>query len=287
MHKTAMTVLLPLILVLAACSPGSQTDESTSPDSASAQQQAPANMITGTVSLQPGVTGAHSVSPNARLELILEDTSQQPAVPIATKTIDPVGQLPVKFELEFNPDRVVPDDVLIIVAKLTDGERHYTMPLQYPVLTHNAPRTAEIQLAPEPTPAEKMMAAYRNLQGQLGAMRISKGTSLGDKGSSAWQIFKKNGHVQFIVEIEDNFETNARIRTDYAYEDGRTWVVIRKHMPKAGAKPDDLKRAGWDKDGKLVLKEHVVNGKTGTLSEKDAQELRKDAQQQFKRAGGK
>lgn len=288
MRTAALTLLASFVLLLAACNSSNQAEDNSVPKSPGANgQQAPANTITGSVSLQPGVAGAHSVSPNARLELVLEDTSQQPPVPIATKTINPVGQLPVQFSLDFNPEKVVSDDVLILVAKLTDGERRYTMPLQYPVLTHNAPRTAEIQLVPEPTVGEKMMADFRKLQGQLGGMKISKGTSLGEKSSRAWQIFKNNGHVRFIVDIEDNFDTNARVRTDYAFSDGKPWIVIRKHMHSAGARPDDIKRAGWDKDGNLVLKEHVTNGKTETLSGKDAKELRADADKEFRKAGGK
>ncbi|MGA7296837.1 MAG: DUF1481 domain-containing protein, partial [Rhodanobacteraceae bacterium] len=112
-------------------------------------------------------------------------------------------------------------------------------------------------------------------------------TSLGEHTSRAWQVFKKNSHVQFVVDIEDNFDTNARIRTDYAYQNRQPWVVVRKHMPKAGAKPDSISRAGWDKDGKLVLREKVADGKTSKLSDADAQALHKQAQAMFKQSGDK
>ena len=235
--------------------------------------------------MQPGAASSQGVSADAKLELSLEDISQQPSVPIASKTIQPLGKLPVEFRLEFNPDRVVPDDILILVAKISDGDRHFTMPLQQQVLTKGKPRQVQIELMPEPTAGEKMMAEFREMQGQLGGMKISKGTSLGEHTSRAWQIFKKNSHVQFVVDIEDNFDTNARVRTDYAYRSGQPWVVIRRHMPKAGAKPDSIKRAGWDKDGKLVLRELVANDKTGRLSDADAQALHKQAEVMFKQSG--
>lgn len=287
MRKTALMLLIPLSLMLGACNSGSQSTDNGDESPDSSQTMAPVNAITGSVSLKPGAAGSTSVSPNAKLQLLLEDTSQQPAVPIATKTIQPVGKLPVQFRLEFNRERIVPDDVLIIVAKLTDGERNFTMPLQYPVLTNNAPSTASIVLVPEPTASEKMMAAFRDVQGQLGGMKISKGTSLGEHSSRAWQIFTKNNHVQFVVDIEDDFDTNARVHSDFAYRDGEPWVVVQKHLPKAGAKPDSIKRAGWDKDGKLVLHELVANGKTSELSESDAADLRKQARAMYKKAGGK
>ena len=251
------------------------------------QDVAPDNAITGTVQLQPGVASARSVSGNAKLVLTLEDISQQPSVPIANKTIQPLGQFPVNFRLEFNPNRVVPDDILIIVADVTDGDRRYTMPLQQQVLTKGKPSQVSINLIPEPTASEKMLSAFRELQGQLGGMKISKGTSLGEHSSRAWQIFKKNNHVQFVVDIEDNFETNGRTRSDYAYKDGKPWVVIRKDMKKAGAKPSSIKRVGWGSDGELVLNELEASGKTTKMSQRDVRSLHSDAESMFNQAGGK
>ena len=217
MRKTALLLMpLALTLVLGGCNSGSQPADSNGDATKVSRDVAPDNAITGTVQLQPGVAGAKSVSGNAKLVLTLEDISQQPSVPIANKTIEPLGEFPVNFRLEFNPNRVVPDDILIIVADLTDGDRRYTMPLQQQVLTKGKPSDVSINLIPEPTASEKMLSAFRELQGQLGGMKISKGTSLGEHSSRAWQIFKKNNHVQFVVDIEDNFDTNARIRSDYA-----------------------------------------------------------------------
>lgn len=288
MRKTALTLLILLSLMLAACSPGSQSGDATAPtEQGSEAQVLTGNVITGSVTVQPGAASSRSVSSNAKLELTLEDISQQPAVPIASKTIEPLGQLPVQFQLDFNPDRVVPDDILIVVAKIVDGDRNFTMPLQQQVLTKGKSNQVQITLVPEPTPGEKMMAEFRDVQGQLGGMKISKGTSLGEHNSRAWQIFTKNSHVQFVVDIEDNFDTNARTRTDYAYHDGEPWIVIQKHMLKAGAKPDSVKRAGWNKDDKLVLRDLVANGDTSDLSVADAQSLRQQAQAMFKKSGGK
>lgn len=288
MRKTALILLFPLSLMLAACNSGSQSgDANASAEQGSETQAHVGNAITGSVAVRAGAASSRSVSSNAKLELTLEDISQQPPVPIATKTIQPLGQLPVQFQLDFNPDRIVPDDVLIVIAKITDGERNFTMPLQKQVLTKGKSRQVQITLVPEPTPGEKLMAEFRQVQGQLGGMKISKGTSLGEHSSRAWQIFKKNGHVQFVVDIEDNFDTNARIHSDYAYADGKPWVVVQKQLPKAGASPDSIKRAGWDKNGKLVLKELVANGQTKDLPEADAQGLRKQAQAMYKKSGGK
>lgn len=287
MRKTTLILLTSLSLMLTACNSGSQPAGSNGQAAQETPSEAPANAITGTVQLLPGAAKAKSVSANAKLELTLEDISQQPAVPIATKTIPAIGQLPVEFELDFNPDRVVPDDILIIVAKIVDGERNFTMPLQKQVLTKGKPRQVQITLVPEPTPGEKMMTAFRKVQGQLGGMKISKGTSLGEHKSRAWQIFKKNGHIQFVVDIEDNFDTKARVHSDYAYQDNKPWIVVQKHLPKAGASPTSIKRAGWDSDGKLVLRELVANGETTKLADDDAQSLRKQAQAMYKKSGGK
>lgn len=288
MRKTVLTLLFPLTLLLVACNSGSQSGAAPeSADQANETQSAMGSVITGSVTVQPGAASSRSVSSNAKLELTLEDISQQPAVPIANKTIQPLGQLPIQFQLDFNPDRVIPDDILIIVAKIVDGDRNFTMPLQQQVLTKGKSNQVQITLVPEPTAGEKMMVEFRNVQGQLGGMKISKGTALGEHTSRAWQIFRKNNHIQFVVDIEDNFDTNARTRTDYAYREREPWIVIQKLMPKAGAEPDSIKRAGWDKDGKLVLRDLVANGDTSNLSGADAQSLRQQAQAMFKKSGDK
>ncbi len=68
----------------------------------------------------------------------------------------------------------------VVQATLTDGDRHYTMPLQAPVLTQGHP-TSQPQrssLRRSRRPAEKMLVAFQAVQKQIGGMKRSSGTKL-------------------------------------------------------------------------------------------------------------
>jgi putative lipoprotein len=277
-----VSLLASIALVCAGCNSSSSSQTPERP--AASVQQAQPSAITGAVSLraQPGMP---AVSSSARLELTLMDISQQPAVPVATKTIDPVGPLPVKYELPFKADDIIPDDIYEMRAMIVDGARHYTMPLSYPVLTRNRSTVANIELAPEPTPSEKMMADFKALQASIGGMKINQGSSLGDTQSSAWQTFRQDGELEFVREIVD-FEKGGRTETDYAYKDSKPFVVVRKHLAAAGARPDSTDRAGWDAGGHVVMNETIAGGKTSELPGKAVSALYSDAKDMFKRAGG-
>ena len=278
--------LLLLSLLIGGCNSGSSPASNHS-SADSTQEQA--NAITGTVSLRAGAAGAKTVSANAKLELTLVDISQQPEVPIASKVFDPVGDMPLQYSLPFDPDRINPDDVLVMHAKMTDGDRNFMMPLQHPVLTHNASSKADIVLVPELTPGEQMLEDYRTLKGSLGdrSIKVTQGSSLGDDGSRAWQIFKQNGSVVFIKDIADDFKTNARVQTNFAYRDGKPWAAVQEHKSSAKAQADTIRRAGWDKDGNLVLREELANGDTTPLATADATSLHKQAEDMYRKVGGK
>ena len=52
------------------------------------------------------------------------------------------------------------------------------------------------------------------------------------------------------------------------------------------AKPSSTERAGWDKDGNLVLKQVVSGNKTDTLADDEAASLQKQAEDILKLATG-
>ncbi|MCE5233724.1 MAG: YbaY family lipoprotein [Mizugakiibacter sp.] len=265
------TIAMPLLaatLFVAGCS-GSQ-----SPDqAASGAGQAAITAVTGTVSLRDADA---KVSPQARLDLSLVDVSQQPVRTVASKTVDPVGQLPQSFSLDFKPADIVATDLYVLHAEMVDGERHYTTPLQYPVLTKGAPAQVAVKMVAEATPAEKLMDSYKQVKNRIGGMKIEQGTALGESASRGWQVFREKGEVAFIRERVDYFDKGAT-STDIAYQDGKPWVVIQQKMAHQGEKPSTIDRAGWDEQGNLVLKERVEGGKTGPLPDDAAKALYDDA----------
>lgn len=286
MHKILLLALLSPFLALAGCGAGDGNGNGAH-GTAETDANVRANVVTGTVSLQNGLAGNTVISPDAKLELVLEDISQRPSIPLSHKLIELRDGLPAKFELDYKPDMIYSEDVIVVIATITDGKRRFTMPLQQSVLTQGKPSHVDIELIPEPTEAEKMLAEFRHAEVNLGSLTMSNGTSLTDDTGRAWQIFKKNNHVQFVRDIEDNFNTNARVNTDYAYQDGAPWVVVRLFRPNARAAPVRTERAGWDKDGKLVLHEIEENGVVSELAPAAAQALHRDAQSMFQRVGGR
>lgn len=279
---------LPLFAIVALALAGCNPSESQAPSTDEASANAPlATAIEGSVSLQDG----HSitVSPEARLELKLVDISQQPSVPIAGKTMA-VGTMPTQFSLPFSRDRVIDGDIYVLQALIVDGERRFTTPLEYPVLTQGAPTKVDVKMAPEPTAAELMLKEYNKLKSSIGGMTITQGTSLGDTSSRSWQIFKANGQVQYVKQIVDQFDSKraltSRTTTDFAYKLGKPWVVVQKQMANADAAPSVIDRAGWNDAGELILNEHVSGGETSELSAEEASSLQEQAESMLKRAKG-
>jgi putative lipoprotein len=260
----------------------------------SAQQEA----ATGSGGPAPAASAPHSVSgtitirgsdhPSAsdKLTVSLVDVSQQGAAPLATKTIAPATTFPLSFELDFSPADVLANDLYVVQAELVDGDRHYEMPLQAPVLTKGRPTTnVAIELVPQQTPGEKELAAFQDQQKQLGGMRISSGTRLEKDVSYAWQVFRQGGQVQFIRARADRGDKGFT-NTDFAYRDGKPWVVVQQEKANQNAKPSSIDRAGWSADGTLVLKQHEVAGKVGELDDAGADSLKQQAEDMLKMATG-
>lgn len=280
MRRMVWSLMSVAALALAGCN-GSHAPEQGNSDNAAAT--AKANVISGTIT----VRGDSAVSPDAKLVVNLVDvssTDQAGAAPLASKTIAPV-QFPQSFELTFNPADVNPADLYVVKADLTDGERHYKMALQAPVLTKGAPSQVSIELMPEQTPGEKELADFQAVQKQIGGMKISNGTKLEKDVSRAWQVFRQGGQVQFIRARAD-YGDKGFTSTDYAYKDGQPWVVVQQKKASQDAKPSSTERAGWDKDGNLVLKQVVSGSKTDTLGDDEAADLKQQAQNILKLATG-
>src|SRR5690242_7998231 len=173
MRRMVWSLMSVAALALAGCNGSNAPEQGNGGNAATA---AKANAVSGTIN----VRGDNAVSPEAKLVVNLVDvssTDQAGAAPLASKTIAPV-QFPQSFELTFNPADVNPADLYVVKADLTDGERHYKMALQAPVLTKGAPSQVSIELVPEQTPGEKELADFQAVQKQIGGMKISNGTKL-------------------------------------------------------------------------------------------------------------
>jgi putative lipoprotein len=271
MRRLVWSLMSVAALALAGCGNSSQSSEGGAEGNA-AQTPAQANQITGQVALRDQA----DISPSSKLDLTLIDVSTPDAAPLATKTIQPANTLPISFQVPFNPADVNPNGLYVLKATLTDGDRKYNPPLQTQVLTKGAPTQVNIQLVAEQTPGEKELAAFTAVQKQIGGMKISSGTKLEDKVSRGWQVFREAGEVKFIRE-EVDYGDKGFTSTDYAFKDGKPWVVVQQKKSSKDAKPTSTERAAWTADGNLVLKTNEQGGKTSPLADDEAASLQKQA----------
>ncbi|MEO8999662.1 MAG: YbaY family lipoprotein [Rhodanobacter sp.] len=282
MRKTVLSLMSITALALAGCNapaPSQQTgrDAPASANTAAAAAAAAitvVNEVSGTISLR----GSVQPSANATLIVNLVDVSATAAgsAPLASKTA-PAGAFPQPFKLSFNPVEVKPTDLYVIQVTLTDGDRHYTMPIQAPVLAKGSKNDGvAIELVAEQTPGEKIMDAFTAEQKQLGGMKIKSGTKLDADVSRSWQVFRQAGELKFIRE-EVDYGDKGFTSTDFAYANGKVWAVAQQTKSSRDGKPSAIDRAGWSDDGTLVLKQHQVGNDVQVLGDDAAAKLKKEA----------
>jgi len=283
MRRIFLSLASVTALALAGCSGGSDNNgQQAAAGGSDNAAPANANAVTGTVALRDAGT---QLSPDAKLELRLVDVSAEGSQPLASKTIQPVA-LPQQFQLDFNPSDLNPNDMYIVDVSLQDGERHYSSPLKTPVLTKGAKNVANIQLVGEATPGEKELAGFNSVKKNIGGMKVTQGTALKEGESRGWQIFKKGNDVQFVIELVD-YGDKGFTSTNYAYKNGKPWVIVQEKKPSKDGKPTSIERAGWNDAGELVLKQNEAGGKVDVLSDDAANDLKKQAEAMYAKGGGK
>lgn len=277
MRKLVVAPWLAIPLLLAGC--GQQSAPEGPPAAAAPGMPVPAaTVVTGTVSLQ---TKDVPVTPGARLELSLVDVTQQPGVTINKQDLDS-PKFPQSFRLPFSPSAINPNDLYVLQAVMQDNGRTWTTKLQQPVLTRGQPASVDLALFAEPTAAEKMLADFEQAKRQTGGMTVKTGTASKIGESRSWQVFSDVHGVEFIIQ-QINQADKGFTKTEYAYRNGRPWVVVQEQMPTQGAPATSTERAGWDDSGALVLQELVSGGKTTVLPDSDAHALNNEAFAELKK----
>ncbi|BFI94581.1 MAG: hypothetical protein RSP_00910 [Rhodanobacter sp.] len=284
MRKMVLSVMsLAMLAALAGC--GSSTPSSSQDGVASASSAAAitATSVTGTIS----VRGDIQPSSNAQLVINLVDVSPSAAgsAPVASKTVASGATFPYAFQLDFKPADIKPADVYVVKAILTDGARHYSMPIQAPVLTAGNKDQANIELVADQTPAEKDLADFNALIKQIGGMKVSTGTKLQPDASRGWQVFRQNGEVKVIRELVD-YGDKGFTSTDFAYKNGSPWVAVQQRKASKDAAPSVTLRASWTENGMLVLHDQQSGSNTSDLGSDEAGSLRQQALAIFNLAGG-
>jgi putative lipoprotein len=139
------------------------------------------HVLRGTVSYHQRV----ALPPDAVLRVMIKDVSQTDAAAksLAEEDIPAKGhQMPIKFELKYDPAALDPGHRYSILAKITHGDRlMFTSTNSYPVLTQGAPiDNVAIDL-------EQVSAQYGQLPGGASAVERLEGTQ--------WNLTELNGKV--------------------------------------------------------------------------------------------
>lgn len=263
MQKLALPLLIAS-LALAACG---QSNNNAGPAKPAAQAPMPTS-VTGTVSLKV----AAQLSPAAQLKLALVNVSLKPETTVAQSTTS-LGTLPAQFQLPFEANKIDPNALYVLNVDVTDGERRYVAPRQYPVITKGSAFKVDVVMTPEPTASEKLEAEYSSLERAIGGMKRAQGASEDETSTTAWDGFFDKKGLRYIREITD-YGDKGRTNFYYAYrEDGKVMAVVQERVPAMAEKPNASSRAGWDEAGTLVLKIKKESGNAGELADADAKTL--------------
>jgi len=92
-----------------------------------------------------------ALPPDATVEVKLVDISRQdvPAVTIAEQKIANPGQVPIPFELRYDPDKIGPRYTYAVQARIEQGGKLLFISTQvFPVITRGNPNHVEIRVDP-------------------------------------------------------------------------------------------------------------------------------------------
>lgn len=235
---------------------------------AATKAQAPApTSVNGTVSLKTPIP----LTPAAHLKLQIVNVTLRPSVAIAQSNT-PISAVPSPFDLAFEPGKIDQNAFYVLEVTISDGERNFVAPRQYPVITKGASAKVEVVLAAEPTPSEKLDAEYASLERAIGGMKIVRGASEDETSTTAWDGFFDSSGLRYVREITD-YGDKGRTNTYFAYRDGKPMAVVKENVPAMASRPNAVTRAGWNDQGALVLKTKREGGNTTELADNDAKPL--------------
>ena len=90
-----------------------------------------------------------ALPPAAQLEIVLADVSlaDAPYQAIAEKRINPAGQVPIQFELNYDSKKIMTNHTYAVMARITyDGQLLFINDQSYQVITRGRPNTLEMVL---------------------------------------------------------------------------------------------------------------------------------------------
>jgi putative lipoprotein len=140
-----LTIILLPILVAACAAPA--TSPKPGPVNAPKRAVAPLAKVAGTVTYRQRI----ALTPEAVVTVRLSDVSRQdvPAMVLAEQIITRPGQIPIPFELDYDPESINPAHRYAVQARIEEGGKAlFVSDTVHFVLTHGNPSTVEIAVVP-------------------------------------------------------------------------------------------------------------------------------------------
>ncbi|HEX6828787.1 MAG TPA: YbaY family lipoprotein [Burkholderiales bacterium] len=131
-------------------------------------------LVTGTATYRERI----ALTPDAVLEVTLEDVSRAdaPAVVLGRARVEPAGQVPIRFEIAYDPAQIDDSHSYTLRARISAGGRlMFTTDRAYPVITRGNPTEVELILrrfsAHGPRPGTASDAPLANTWWKLAELR--------------------------------------------------------------------------------------------------------------------
>ena len=200
MHTLSRRILalssIASLAICAACAPAPESTNVAADDTSPAMaitSDTSALQITGTVTYRERM----ALGPTAQVNIQLQDVSRADvaATIIAENTISDPGQVPIHFELEYDPKKIEERNTYVLRAIISDsGHMLFTTDTAYPVITRDNGNNVEIMLIRVNTDETKKSTELADTYWRLSAIHGTAVVTPEDKRSPYLQ-FITDGNV--------------------------------------------------------------------------------------------
>lgn len=261
-----------VVLALAACSQG----EDAAPPAATAA-------VAGSINYSAGAELAESAV--VEVELVDVSTTDGLSEVISVQRLRNPGPFPVRFRLEYPPDRIVPTHRYTVQVRILQGEQvAFATDTPYPVITQGNPSVVDIemiaigsagesvaQVASEPSvegtlATDGMTASYAAQfeDGKLVSIQEDRDAGPAGKASAEYQF--KEGRLLRYLELSrrgggsSGSTAMSSVELNFVFDDTGELLAATKTIDNTGAMPDTAEIDGARNRAEL-LRNHALAAK--------------------------
>jgi uncharacterized lipoprotein YbaY len=226
-----------------------------------------------------------ALTPDVVVEIELVDVSHRDVPPevVASQTLTAPGQVPIAFEIAYDPDRIDERDTYAVQARiLVAGRVEWKNTTSHPVLTHGAPDSVEIAVVPislcdqEAATVDAIDRFVQAIEQGRDALRaVNGGWQRGDT-SATFTAYYRDAELAL---VEEEIEAGAAgaLRDWYYFCEG-TLVLFRSEgsvvLDSRDNRRHDLTELFYlDRGGRLLSGRKAVDGEPVDIEDQEVQEV--------------